>query len=134
MTFSSSREVAEFILYSYKQLGRSLSISPGFKNEVGEHTRLIDQNMGMVFHVKYSQEHFKSFSRYFPEHGKGEGESIHVDIVKHLKDNDLIFFGGPYGILKIFAGDLRKHGVMRDNERFADQTWSVGIEFCEEYY
>lgn len=134
MTFTSSRDVAEFVRSAYRLVGRSLSISPGFKNEVGEHIRLIDQNTGIVFHVKYSQQHFKKFGQFFPEHGKGEGESISTEVMKQLRDNDLVFFGGPNGILKIFAGDIREKGVCRDNEKYADSTYSVGIEFCEEYY
>lgn len=134
MQFTSAREVAEFVKSAYKLQGRALGLSPGFKNEVGEHIRLVDQNTGTLFHVKYAQQHFKKFGEFFPEFGKGEGESISTEVVKTLKDNDIIFFGGPNGILRIFVGDLKEKGIARENEKYADSTWSVGIEFCEEYY
>lgn len=133
MKFTSAKDVAEFVKREYKLTGRGLSLAPGFKNEVGEHFRLIDQNTGTTFHIKYAQEHFKKFGQFFPEFGKGEGESISTKVMAQLKDNDVIFFGGKDGILMIFAGDVREKGVCRDNEKYADSTWSVGIEHCLQF-
>lgn len=134
MTFASAKHIAEFVKSAYSNLGRQLVISPGFKNENGDHYRLIDQNSGKIFHIKYAQQHFKKFGEFFPEFGKGEGESVSTEVVKDLKDDDLIFFGGKDEILKIFVGDLKEKGVCRDNEKYSDSTWSVGIEHCEQYY
>lgn len=134
ITFGSAKHIAKFVQYAYSEIGRPLAISPGFKNEMGDHLRLIDPNSGTVFHVKFAHERFKTFSRFFPEKGSGEGESISTEVVKNLKDNDVIFFGNPNEILKIFVGDLKKFGVIRENEKFKDHTWSVGVEFCEKYF
>lgn len=134
ITFSSAKHIAKFVQSAYAEIGRPLTILPGFKNEMGEHLRLIDPNSGTLFHVKFAQERFKSFSRFFPGKGNGEGESISTEVIKNLKDNDVVFFGNPHEILKVFVGDLKERGVIRENEKFGDNTWSIGVEFCEKYF
>jgi len=125
--------VARYVQLVYRQLGRPLTIHPGFKNEVGQHVRLIDPETQKKFHVKFARERFHKFSKLYPNFGKTEGESIKKEVLDGLDENDVVFFGTETEILKIFAGDIKEFGVLRNNDEFGDQTYSVGVEFCEPF-
>jgi len=130
MDFQNAKQVAYFIKSEYAKLDRPLFFQPNFKNPDGQHMRLIDQENRKIFHVKFARERFHKFSIMYPSSGSGEGESISNEVIKDLKDNDLIFFGNPQEILTVFVGDLKEMGVLRNNDRSRDRTWSIGLEFC----
>lgn len=132
--FSNAIYVAKLIQRIYAEQGRELIFKLGFKNEVGQHCRLLDPDNARRFHIKFAQERFKKFSLLYPNYGSGEGESISTRVIQDLGDDDLVFFATPTEILKIFVGDLKEHGLHRKNDKFGDYTWSIGIEYCEKFF
>lgn len=131
--FKSAVDVARFVQQAYRSLGKGLTIHPAFKNEVGQHARLIDPHNQKKYHIKFARERFHKFSQLNPGYGTGEGESIKKEILDELADDDLVFFGTGNEILKIFVGDIREFGVLRVNREFKDSTYSVAVEKCEQF-
>ena len=134
MTFTNSKEVADYIENHLEERGIEVQRSFTHHNPKSAHINLIEKSTGKCHHIKFATEPFHAFKHYFGRMSIGDkGETLDEKVLDSLNDYDMLYFGYPdkiYNCLKKEFTGARLFRTMKSGIN----VFSFPIECLEMFY